>query len=209
MENASKALIIAGAILLAILIIGLGVFIYNQASNTVGETGMDQVAIRQFNGQFEPYINKTIDSTAAKALIDTVNLSNRTGTNKIDLPVIASKSEIKTGHKYTTDVEYSNGVVSRISISDANSSSNTGGDVIAEETPEEFNAHFTEYLGSGKTVDDIDALDVAIRKYGEGRISVDISEVNYGRMCWYTISVQSYDSEGRIETIYIRLTECK
>ena len=29
MENASKALIIAGAILLAILIIGLGMFIYN------------------------------------------------------------------------------------------------------------------------------------------------------------------------------------
>ena len=30
MENASKALIIAGAILLSILIIGLGMFIYNQ-----------------------------------------------------------------------------------------------------------------------------------------------------------------------------------
>ena len=32
MENASKALIIAGAILLAILIIALGVYIYQQAS---------------------------------------------------------------------------------------------------------------------------------------------------------------------------------
>ena len=31
MENASKALIIAGAILLAILIIALGVFIFNQS----------------------------------------------------------------------------------------------------------------------------------------------------------------------------------
>ena len=32
MENASKALIIAGAILLSILIIGLGMFIYQQSS---------------------------------------------------------------------------------------------------------------------------------------------------------------------------------
>ena len=33
MENASKALIIAGAILLAILIISLGIMIYQQASS--------------------------------------------------------------------------------------------------------------------------------------------------------------------------------
>ena len=46
MENASKALIIAGAILLAILIIGLGIFIYRQAANTVSDTGMDQLAIQ-------------------------------------------------------------------------------------------------------------------------------------------------------------------
>ena len=47
MENASKALIIAGAILLAILIIGLGIFIYRQAANTVSDTGMDQLSIQQ------------------------------------------------------------------------------------------------------------------------------------------------------------------
>ena len=38
MENASKALIIAGAILLAILLISLGIMIYNQAQNTVNNT---------------------------------------------------------------------------------------------------------------------------------------------------------------------------
>ena len=196
--------------MLAILIIGLGVFIYNQASNTVGETGMDQVAIRQFNGQFEPYINKTIDSTAAKALIDTVKLSTQNGKNPVILSGITNKSEVQIGHKYTIEVEYSNGVISRIFISDVNN--NSGGDIIPGdlgETPEEFNAHFTSYLGNGKTVSDIDALNSAVSEYGEGRISVDASEVNYGRRCWYTISVQSYDAEGRIETIDIRLTECK
>ena len=76
MENASKALIIAGAILLAILIIGLGVFIYNQASNTVSDTGMDQLAVRQFNAQFEPYIRDNVSGATAMALYDTVNSYN-------------------------------------------------------------------------------------------------------------------------------------
>ena len=40
MENASKALIIAGAILLAILLISLGIMIYTQAQNTVQNSGM-------------------------------------------------------------------------------------------------------------------------------------------------------------------------
>ena len=35
MENASKALIIAGAILLAILLISLGIYIFSQAQSVV------------------------------------------------------------------------------------------------------------------------------------------------------------------------------
>ena len=80
MENGSKALIIAGAILLAILIIGLGVYIYNQASNTVSDTGMDQIAIRQFNAQFEPYIMDNASGSIALALYDTVLVNNNTAT---------------------------------------------------------------------------------------------------------------------------------
>ena len=142
MENASKALIIAGAILLAILIIGLGVFIYNQASNTVGETGMDQVAIRQFNGQFEPYINKTIDSTAAKALIDTANNVNQTGINRVEILGVTSKSNVKTGHKYTVTPSYSNGVITEIAIKDEDGSTITAD----EEDIMQFNKQFAEYI---------------------------------------------------------------
>ena len=145
MENASKALIIAGAILLAILIIGLGVYIYNQASNTVSDTGMDQVAIRQFNGQFEPYINKSIDSTAAKALIDTVNQSNKLGKSRIELPDIANKSEIKIGHKYTTQARYLEGVISAIEIIDVNGSSGDDNGImpsLEDIGPESFNQQF-------------------------------------------------------------------
>ena len=43
MENASKALIIAGAILLAILIISLGIVIYNQAAGVVNTDQLNSV----------------------------------------------------------------------------------------------------------------------------------------------------------------------
>ena len=82
MENASKALIIAGAILLAILIIGLGIFIYRQAANTVSDTGMDQLAIQQFNAQFTQYDSKTVSGGSARALYDTVVNNNNTDTEK-------------------------------------------------------------------------------------------------------------------------------
>ena len=55
MENASKALIIAGAILISILIIGLGVFIYNQAANTVGKANLGSQEAQAQNQQFEAY----------------------------------------------------------------------------------------------------------------------------------------------------------
>ena len=45
MENASKALIIAGAILLSILIIGLGMFIYRQAAGVMNNTGLDELEV--------------------------------------------------------------------------------------------------------------------------------------------------------------------
>ena len=52
MENASKALIIAGAILLAILLISLGIMIFNQASNTVSNSGMTEAEVTSFNNKF-------------------------------------------------------------------------------------------------------------------------------------------------------------
>ena len=100
MENASKALIIAGAILLAILIIGLGVFIYNQASNTVSETGMDQVAVRQFNAQFEPYIKNNVSGVTAMALYDTVSTHNATAEDNKKVTLILERRSMSKSLKF-------------------------------------------------------------------------------------------------------------
>ena len=75
MENASKALIIAGAILLAILIISLGILIYNQASSVVNENTMDSVEVSQFNTQFTQYEGTKSGSTV-RSLAQVVLSSN-------------------------------------------------------------------------------------------------------------------------------------
>lgn len=57
MENASKALIIAGAVLLAILIIVISMYLYNKTQTHV-ETSMDSAStqgISAHNNQFESY----------------------------------------------------------------------------------------------------------------------------------------------------------
>ena len=74
MENASKALIIAGAILLAILLITLGIYIFQQAQSTVNNSGMSQAEIQTFNSQFTKYEGEKIKGSAVKSLIQEVNV---------------------------------------------------------------------------------------------------------------------------------------
>ena len=70
MENASKALIIAGAILLSILIIAIGIFIFNGANSTITDsmTSMSTQEIEAFNNQFLSYDGKQSGSNV-KALV--------------------------------------------------------------------------------------------------------------------------------------------
>ena len=76
MENASKALIIAGAILLAILLITLGIYIFQQAQSTVNNSGMSQAEIQTFNSQFTKYEGEKIKGSSVKSLIQEVNVNN-------------------------------------------------------------------------------------------------------------------------------------
>ena len=56
MENASKALIIAGAILLSIAIIGIGMFVYNSVSETISSSAdMTEQEVNAYNSEFSNY----------------------------------------------------------------------------------------------------------------------------------------------------------
>ncbi len=63
MENASKALIIAGAILLVILLISLGILVYNNAKGTIEDANLSEQEIQVFNEKFTQFLGtkKTAD----------------------------------------------------------------------------------------------------------------------------------------------------
>ena len=79
MENASKALIIAGAILISILIVGLGVIIYNNVADIAGDTSaIDQTQVSAHNSPIESYFGDQVTGSNVRALITYVNGINRT-----------------------------------------------------------------------------------------------------------------------------------
>ncbi len=81
MENASKALIIAGAILLAILIISLGIMVFRQASGVVDTNAMDEVAVSSFNEKFQQYVGDNVRGANVNALINTIVQNNLTNSD--------------------------------------------------------------------------------------------------------------------------------
>lgn len=98
MENASKALIIAGAILLAILIIGIGMVVYNNASKAMGDTGMDEYQIQAYNSKFESYEGSNVSGSNVRNLVNAVTTHNRL---KSDDPSLQIKIT-RTGTANTT-----------------------------------------------------------------------------------------------------------
>ena len=83
MENASKALIIAGAILLSILIIALGVYIFNMAKSSVNSDTLDSLDISTFNSQFTQYEGDQLGSSV-KSLLTAIIASNNTNNDADD-----------------------------------------------------------------------------------------------------------------------------
>ena len=142
MENASKALIIAGAILLAILIISLGIMIYQQASGVVNNNAMSEVDISSFNQKFTQYEGENVRGAQINALLDQVRNNNVTyqndssrqvtiegnsatwnGTGKVSGNLINPQTTLKaqTGRTYKVQcaIDTKTGLVNKITITDA------------------------------------------------------------------------------------------
>ena len=77
MENASKALIIAGAILLSILIIAIGMYVYNSAQSTINDslTQMSTSEKNAFNSAFTGYQGNQTGSQVKNLLGDLITNS--------------------------------------------------------------------------------------------------------------------------------------
>lgn len=150
MENASKALIIAGAILLSILIIGIGMFIYQQATEAIEGANMSSEQIAAYNAEFLNY-QGTQSGSSVRALCDRIrnhNSANQEDTSRqigisyegkgkpkedgnIDdiitsTDVNAVKTEMKSGKRYVVSfVESTSGLIISATIEDATTGSSS------------------------------------------------------------------------------------
>ena len=78
MENASKALLMAGGVLIGLLIISLGVYLFTNFGGTAGQiqANIDENQLAQFNSQFTSYVgrdNVTIHDVVSMAKLATQN----------------------------------------------------------------------------------------------------------------------------------------
>lgn len=130
MENASKALIIAGAILLSILIIGLGMFIFTQAAGQIEDSNIDAEKVKAFNSKFLNYEGSKT-GVQVKQLLNEISASNSTNDNKINVTNATAKitnkndntsiatvrTSIKNSQKYTVTFTYAtSGLITGITI---------------------------------------------------------------------------------------------
>lgn len=84
MENASKALIIAAAVLVAVLLITLAIKITTSASEIANsESSLSEVEAKAFNQKFTPYEGKRKSQSDVLVLLKTVASSNSVSDNKV------------------------------------------------------------------------------------------------------------------------------
>lgn len=109
MENASKALLIAGAILLSILIIAIGMSIYNSASSTINDSvgAMSTQEKDAFNNQFTSYEGAQTGSKV-KALIGVLVANSNTYMDEVaKIPTVTVKDKM-TVKNITDNVKAAN-----------------------------------------------------------------------------------------------------
>ena len=111
MENASKALIIAGAILISILLISVGIIVMNAINDPVSQAGDASAsqAIEIFNSKFTAYTGD-IKGTTLRSVISTINASNGSDADhQVALTTSVAgltTSKIESNKTYTVDAKY-------------------------------------------------------------------------------------------------------
>ena len=145
MENASKALLIAGAILIAIVLISLGVMILGQGSDLVKNANMSDAEITTYNSEWEQYKGGNVRGNLVTQMINKVNQHNRANNEDTSKQIsvksgtasgnvaggdtngkVESNLGVKSGYSYNVTMDYnSGGLVSVIYIQENNKASNT------------------------------------------------------------------------------------
>ena len=85
MENASKALIMAGAVLISIIIISLGIVVFRKIAAPVQrESSLTEQQVSAFNSRILPYIGESVSGSQVNALMQIVRTINTKANNEQD-----------------------------------------------------------------------------------------------------------------------------
>lgn len=127
MENASKALLIAGSILIVILLIAVGMLVYNGAKSTVnkGISSMTSTEKQIHNAQFEPYLGEKISGSNIRNLLSAIMANNGNSENPevnidgagTDPKVLYAQVDVSVKVTYKAEIsEMTNGCITKIII---------------------------------------------------------------------------------------------
>ena len=128
MENATKALLIAAAVLVAIIIISLTLAIVRQGTESINNADLSEAEQTQFNQKFTVYEGSNVSTGNVNALLSTVLTHNqqeaKAGTNRfVTVSGKASQgtnatsiTRVTGSSYYTVTCTYTNGIVSSITV---------------------------------------------------------------------------------------------
>lgn len=106
MDNASKALIIAGAILIAVMLVSLGVMLYNTAAGVAETTigSVEALGVSGFNAQFETYLGTGKSKSQAAGLVSKVLANNTNNDIEIEITFKPKSGASQSNQKSTASL---------------------------------------------------------------------------------------------------------
>lgn len=138
MENASKALIIAGAILISILLISVAIMVISSTQGTQDQMAqqMDATEKSSFNAQFTNFSGTGRTATQVKMLFEKVTSSNAANSNLVKMTV-SNTSTAATAQVTAADItNLSNSKKYKVVVEDKGVASGTVTAVTVSGTPD-------------------------------------------------------------------------
>lgn len=124
MENASKALIISGAMLISILLISIGLILFNSAKGVVDQgTEATKIVEREtFNSNFTKYCGDKVLGTNVKSLQNAVKSYNSANDPDVTLTLsgITTIYPNKYYKVYVPETGYAQGYITSITVEAVN-----------------------------------------------------------------------------------------
>ena len=135
MENATKALLIAAAVLIAIIIISFGLTVVRQGQQSVQDADLSEAEVTTFNSKFTVFEGTNKSTSNVNAMLDAVlghnnneKASGKGNYVKVDLKTkettktliakeaVSSVEKLSGNNYYNVQCTYVNGIVDTITI---------------------------------------------------------------------------------------------